>query len=242
MAERQGKPLLLEPARVIATIETLRLRIEERFPGAGLAQVVASLHGIAERSLQRIAWIERRHLGLRLLILLLVTGVVVALVLMFPKDGGAALGIGEFIQAFEASISATVFLGAAVLFLFTIERRLKRGKALDAIHELRAIAHIVDMHQLTKDPDSLRPGRVDTRHSPKRTLTAFELSRYLDYCSETLALTAKIATLYAQGFHDEVALAAVDEVEGLTSRLSAKIWQKIGILQRSIEAERTQGA
>jgi hypothetical protein len=239
VAERGGA-LLLEPARVVGTIETLRLRIEERFPGASLAGVVASLHGIATRSLERIAWIEKPHFGLRALIVLLLAAAVLPLVLWLPRhvDANATLGVGEFIQSFEASISATVFLGAAVLFLFTIERRRKRRRALAAIHELRALAHIVDMHQLTKDPDALRPARSDTRHSPKRTMTPFELGRYLDYCSETLALIAKMATLYAQGFHDEVALAAVDEVEGLTSRLSAKIWQKIAILQRSGETGR----
>lgn len=231
--------LLLEPPRIIDTIATLKLRVEERFPGAGLARVVESLHGIAVQSLARIAWIERPNVALRTVIVLVLVLVPVAFTLLRVEIVPAPMGLGEFIQSFEATISGTVFVGAAVLFLFTIERRLKRQKALAAIHELRALAHIVDMHQLTKDPDSLSPQRTATAHSPKRTLSAFELSRYLDYCSETLALIAKIAALYAQGFHDEVALAAVDEVEGLTSRLSAKIWQKINILQRSVEAERS---
>jgi len=55
-------------------------------------------------------------------------------------------------------------------------------------------------------------------------------SEYLDYCSEMLSLIGKLAALYVQKFDDPVALAAVNEVEDLTTGLSRKIWQKIMIL------------
>jgi len=60
------------------------------------------------------------------------------------------------------------------------------------------------------------------------------LSRYLDYCSEMLSLTGKIAALYVQTYDDGVALAAVNEVEGLTTGLSRKIWQKLMILETGV--------
>jgi hypothetical protein len=58
-------------------------------------------------------------------------------------------------------------------------------------------------------------------------MTPFELNRYLDYCSEMLSLTGKIAATYIQHFEDADAVNAVSEVEQLTSNLSGKIWQKI---------------
>ena len=61
-------------------------------------------------------------------------------------------------------------------------------------------------------------------------MTAFELSRYLDYCAEMLSLTGKVAALYVQDFDDGVAIASVNEVEDLTSGLSTKIWQKLMML------------
>jgi len=64
----------------------------------------------------------------------------------------------------------------------------------------------------------------------RRALTPFELARYLDYCSEMLSITGKIAALYAQDLEDGVVLAAVDEVEDLTTGLSRKVWQKLMIL------------
>ena len=61
-------------------------------------------------------------------------------------------------------------------------------------------------------------------------MNRFELSRYLDYCSEALSLTGKVAALYMKDFDDPVALQAVNEVEALTTGLSRKIWQKLTIL------------
>ena len=63
-----------------------------------------------------------------------------------------------------------------------------------------------------------------------RSLTKAELGRYLDYCSELLSLTSKLAALYAERLSDSVVLQAVDEVETLTTGLSGKIWQKIMML------------
>ena len=56
------------------------------------------------------------------------------------------------------------------------------------------------------------------------------MTRYLNYCSEMLSLIGKVAALYVQDFDDEVAVAAVNELEDLTTALSSKIWQKIMIL------------
>jgi hypothetical protein len=135
------------------------------------------------------------------------------------------------IQAVESSIGSVVFIGAAIIFLVSYETRIKRMRTLSAIHELRALAHIVDMHQLTKDPESYFG--VDTHQTAtlKRAMTPFELNRYLDYCSETVALISKIAALYSQEFQDPVILDAVDDIEDLTAGFSRKIWQKITILE-----------
>lgn len=101
------------------------------------------------------------------------------------------------------------------------------------------MAHIIDMHQLTKDPDRVLRQGQDTKSSPKRTMTRFELSRYLDYCSEMMALIGKVAALYVQEFADEVAVAAVNDVENLTTGMARKIWQKLMVLQ---SAEESRGA
>ena len=44
------------------------------------------------------------------------------------------------------------------------------------------------------------------------------MTRYLDYCSEMLSLTSKVAALYAQAFPDPVVTDAVSDIERITSR------------------------
>jgi hypothetical protein len=65
-----------------------------------------------------------------------------------------------------------------------------------------------------------------------------ELTRYLDYSTDMLSLTGKIAALYVQDFQDSVALSAVNEIELLTTSLSGKIWQKLSMLDAE-EARRS---
>jgi hypothetical protein len=98
------------------------------------------------------------------------------------------------------------------------------------LHQLRSIAHIVDMHQLTKDPDRMLHPQADTHSSPARVWTREQLGRYLDYCSELLSLCSKTAALFVQRFNDGLVLQSVNEIEDLTSGLSRKIWQKITLL------------
>ena len=129
--------------------------------------------------------------------------------------------VAEFFQGLDAFINELVFVGLALLFLFTVENRIKRSRALKSLYVLRSLAHIVDMHQLTKDPERVAGGGRDTPSSPKRVLTPFELTRYLDYCSEMLALLSKLAALHTQHFNDPVTLEAVNDVENLTQGLGA---------------------
>jgi hypothetical protein len=141
-------------------------------------------------------------------------------------------GLAQVVQVVESAINDLVFIGVAVFFLLTVEARLRRRRALAALHELRSVVHIVDMHQLTKDPERLLSGHLDTASSPERSMLPGELGRYLDYCSELLSLASKVAALFMQRLNDPVVLAAVNEIETLAGGFSNKIWQKITLLER----------
>jgi hypothetical protein len=138
------------------------------------------------------------------------------------------------IQGIDATFNIVVLTGATLFFMFSVEERGKRKRALRALHELRSIVHVIDMHQLTKDPSAATTVSSTTPSSPKRTLTPFELTRYLDYCSELLSLTAKVAVLYAQSFPDPVVTETVNDIERTAASLSQKIWQKIMIIEADI--------
>jgi len=234
----------LDSQKIIETVQALRGRIEKRFPESGLSKVVAELLRVAQETVARTEWIQRPHLLLRCAALILSLAVIALLILMLVHIRQFQFGdYTNFIQALESSISSVVFIGAAILFFVSWENRLKRRRALKAIHELRALAHIVDMHQLSKDPESyFAPADRSAPSSSGRRMTTFELNRYLDYCSESLACISKIAALYAQGFQDPVLLDAVDDVEDLTAGFSRKIWQKITILENLGQTLATQGS
>lgn len=229
--------LRLDPVRIVETVERLRRRIGERFPDSGLSRLSADLLDIARHTQEHLDEIDRPVIWLRtatwLMAAMLVAGAgaaVWAIASAIPEGFASPM---EAVQVVEAGIQDAVFVSFGIVFLVTAENRLRRKQALGFIRELRALAHIVDMHQLTKDPDRLLHPSGDTASSPTRELSRDQLGRYLDYCSEILSLTSKLAALYADRFTDSVVLQAVDEVEALTSGLSNKIWQKIMILDQA---------
>jgi hypothetical protein len=73
-----------------------------------------------------------------------------------------------------------------------------------------------------------------TASSPPRTLTPYELSRYLDYCSEMMSLTSKVAVLFAQCLPDPVVTEAVSDIERIAAGMAQKVWQKIMMLDSAI--------
>ena len=223
----------LKLTHVQDTLRKLASRIRERFPDSGLSQVSAELCTIADETgpvldrLRRPYWPVRIGVGAAVVLLLVLSGGLIALV------GSQSLeidGVSSTLQAVESAAQDLIFLGVAIFFLVTIEGRLKRRVALRDLRNLRAIVHIVDMHQLTKDPEHLLGSTERTASSPERQFTRFELSRYLDYCSELLSLSSKLAALHAQCVNDPVVLDAVNDIEVLAANLSNKIWQKIDIL------------
>ncbi len=227
----------LRPAKIVETVIQLQNRIAERFPDSNLVSVVRELVAIAREAVVRAEQIRQPILWLRLLVCLLIGGLIPLLIMLVRnlRLQNEIWELEHFAQSFESSIGSIVFVSAAVLFLASLERRWKRERALAAIRELRAMAHIVDMHQLTKDPEVITRASP-TPSSPKRTLTTSQLGRYLDYCSELLSLIGKIGAIYVQQFPDVEAFEAADQLASLTNDLSRNIWQKIMILDRVVES------
>lgn len=223
----------LDSERISRTIEQLSNRVEERFPGSGLSQVCKDLYAISLTAERDLAAVSRPNWWLRAAVTAFVAGLLAVLALSVSR---LRLEIGsitfiELIQVFESATNEIILIGAALLFLASIEGRVKRNRVIQDINRLRSIAHVIDIHQLTKDPTVIMAGTSTTASSPAREMTVFELGRYLDYCSEMLSLTGKIGFLYAQSFPDPQTVTAVNELESLTTGLARKIWQKIMLLE-----------
>jgi len=237
----------LDPQKIAATAETLSRRIFERFPQSGLYRISTELMQLGDQARDNAPLIARPIYSVRAavgVLIAMIIGFVISLILAVQPDA-SEITKAEFVDivaALEAGTNELVLVGLAIFFLLNLETRIKRSKAMRSIHELRSIAHVIDMHQLSKDPAYYRQYSGATKSSPKRQLTLPQLVRYLDYCSELLSLTSKMAALYVQRFHDGVTLAAVSDVETLCTGLSGKIWQKLQIAESEMVGARRGAA
>jgi hypothetical protein len=223
----------LDPVRIIATAEQLERRVGERFPDSGLRKVAGELVSLARDSADAAERLERPIWWLRSLVGLIVLAgasifVFIGTLLSFDR---ISTGAFDFVQGIEASLNTLLLAGLGFLTLVRAEERIKQKRVFRELHGLRSLIHVIDMHQLTKDPAALSPNFTPTRHSPQRIMSSADLARYLDYCSEMLSISGKLAALFAQSVNDDVVISAVNDVEELGTNLSRKIWQKITMIE-----------
>lgn len=229
----------LDPAKILATANALEARVASRFPDAGLLGVAKEIVALTRDTTREAEALQAPIWWLRLLIAAIILG-----------GAGLFLSVGTFlsfsnlsqdavrsVQSIEAAINTTVLAGLGLTALVRLEARIKRLRVTKNLHGLRSIIHVIDMHQMTKDPAALSSDYKATAASPVRTFSPAELARYLDYCSEMLALTGKLAALYAQSVNDEGVAEAVNDIENLGSNLSRKIWQKIMLIESTLAAK-----
>jgi hypothetical protein len=232
---------ILKKDELLKTADALAQRIHERFKDSGLARVAAEIVQLIQDALVRAEKIRRPNLLLRAGLVLLAVAGLVALGVYVETHREGASAVTLLVQVLDSAKGSAALLAATALFLWTLEVRLKRRRALQAIHELRAIAHIIDMHQLAKSPDRLGSETMPVKVGG-RLMTREDMRAYLHYCTELLALVSKIGQLYVEDFPDTSALDAVNQFENLATSLSGKIWQKIMILEHiGCDREQTKG-
>lgn len=226
----------LDEAKIVDTLTALRDRIHNQFPDSGLGSVAEELIAVADEVAECAKYLSKTNWPIRIFAGLLIAGMVLVLYLAGPRVELPA-GAHKFsdVQSIAAVFNIAGVSGVAVLFLLRLETNLKRKRAHAVLHELRSLAHVVDMHQLAKDPAGRRLPEPEITESPKGAMSPASLGRYLDYCTDLLSLTGKLSALLVQAFKDSVVLSEVNEIEALTSALSGRIWQKIQLLERALQ-------
>ncbi len=226
----------LSKDKVLLTVVRLQRRIGERFPNAGLLNVAGEMVTLTQEAHDDLDTIGRPAYGMRILSTLsigaIVLGAIGAVVLTLQLDTRTThIGIMDLIQVSEALVNDLILLGAAIWFFAMLERRKKRARVSAAVNKFRSLAHLIDVHQLQKNPEVIGEEDRATESSPVRDMSPFEMGRYFDYCSELLSLVGKIAALYGDQFEDPVVLEMVNDLESLTIGLQRKIWQKIMVME-----------
>lgn len=229
----------LLPSGIIKTLARLSQRIEERFPDANLVVVARDLEGVANLTARRARALGRPNFLLRVFVFMVIAVGLAAQYFAFrfflPDLATIDPGNPEVLQALEAMVNLLILAGAAIWFLLSLEEKEKRRFVLKHLHELRSFAHVIDMHQLTKDPVTLSGRATRTASSPERGMSRYEIARYLDYCAEMLSITGKLAALYGEQTHDTEITGAVNDVEDLTAGIARKVWQKIVMLDDALD-------
>jgi hypothetical protein len=234
----------LDPDKLVETIEALKERIQAKMGERGLTNICGELASVASDAKHRTQRLKRPFWLLRLIPVLATGAIVYITWAMHASISVVDASVGKMltkelqdllfaVRQLLSSAALPIALAVPVplvfamfVFIWTIEARWKRHRTLRYLHELRSLVHVIDMHQLTKDPHVLADGSDPDR------LSGEMLMRYLDYCSELLSMSAKVATLYAESSHDAVVIEAVSDLVQTTSNLSSKIWQKLTIIER----------
>ncbi len=124
---------------------------------------------LARISAGRAHDLSRPNMALRIAIASLIVAGVAAQVAAarFLHVRPTDLDAPALVQGLEAAVNLLLLFGGAVWFLLSVETRWRSAtRALAALHELRSLAHVIDMHQLTKDPDN--PARRPFANRPLR--------------------------------------------------------------------------
>ena len=225
----------LEPVPVIETARRLCDRIHARFPDRGIHRVAQELVALTEQVADTSAGTRRRSrlvratsrstIGVVVLIALVAFGFAVESAFTEAPDNGL-----DWLPLIESAVNDIVFVAIAVVVLHSLPQRVQRSDLLAKLHRLRSLAHIIDMHQLTKEPESLRDALLNSADDPDADLTPEQVEYYLEYCTELLSLVGKAAALCAEESQDDVVLNTVSTIETLTMGMSRKVWQKITVL------------
>ncbi|MBB5831834.1 hypothetical protein [Brachybacterium aquaticum] len=225
----------LDGQAVRRSAAALEHRIMTRFPDRTLWEVCGEVVGLVDE-INAGTGISRRRVRLARVLsrvaMMAIVGFLGGAVALAGADLVAerdVLGPLDMLPLLETIINDLVFGGIAVFFLLRIPERMERARVLRILHRLRSLAHVIDMHQLTKVPERLERG---SREDGGLDLDRTELTRYLDFCTEMLSLVGKSAALFAEHTTDGDVLDAVEGIEALTSDMARKVWQKIGIIQQ----------
>lgn len=219
----------LQPDKLISTSLELAKWIRKEFPKAHLSDVAQDVYALTTEAVAKAKHIARPMYWLRLLLTIAFGGLCYGVYWHYTHHSEQ-----EFNDLLHSLKPLGVFVGSAVLFVITLETRFKRWKALKAIHELQSVVHIIDMHQLGKDP-SIEKFRDDPEDRERK------IDQYLHCCTAMISIVSKIGQLYIDHFYDASATTAVNEFEAVATGTTQKIWSKILHLGQSEQHYRHAG-
>ena len=226
MSARKHGPHLLTPTKVIKTSESLSGEIIERYPDSEIADLSLNLIKIAKNTEEKINDATKPIYWLRFASAIAICLIVAAPIftIQITEAKWEFETITDLFEAADAGVNMVILLVGTLWFLFNIEARQWRKKALSALTEIREFIHVIDVMQLYFSP-SLK----EEETSLTRGGQAVDL-RYLFLCSRMVGVLSNVAVLFTQGESDEAVWRAVSEIESLANAVALKLTNKIEVL------------
>jgi hypothetical protein len=221
---------------IVDRIRILSFRIHDRFPKSSLKEHSFNFVQFSKDFKVKIdnskKWSKMFLIWQGALILITVVCSAVLMVHLIEVLPDSKL---ETLPILNAFFNMSFIFFSCFYFLFTVDRWYSRKRISELLIELKNYIHVADMHQINKDPNHFHDEYISAENSPTKSLTKFELQRYLDYTHEFISLSSKLSCLILDKFHDDQEIiSSVNEVDLLCNGISSKIWQKIIVLN-SIE-------
>ena len=182
----------LRAADVQATADRLVLRIRARFPTRNLTKVAEQLAVVAseaEKTRHPPWWVRPLRIASIVVIAVLVVITVVSLAALVGELVGAGSTL-TWLQAVETVVNDVVFVGITVIFLWLLPAHLERRRILAELHRLRSLAHVIDMYQLTKDPERFSAAFRPTAQTIDVGMTPIEMGSMASLTKATVLAMA----------------------------------------------------
>lgn len=230
--EVESQSKALDPELLVTHIQALRDQTRKIFPARSLPRYQDNLIGLATevrftaRKLSGRSPLDFLLPGLIIFIALLIATVILVL---FQFRVQMPESIVEIMEPLEASTNLAVLVAGTTYLMWRTVAERRRHRALSVLHKIRSQIHILDMTQLAKNLNEVEDDQ----------LSLVDRIRYLDLCSQTVSLTAKVGALLITNFDDPIVISAVTEIETLSTGLSQKIWLKIDVLHSEQRLQKT---
>ncbi|MCB0353296.1 MAG: hypothetical protein KDD64_07225 [Bdellovibrionales bacterium] len=195
-----------EVGQILPRVERLKKRVEARFSDRNICDRMADLHGLTIRAKKKVKRAGRPIYLLRFFALLFSLALFGALGWGFyvatPASEPTQL---EFFGLIDAIGSGLISLVVVLAFVFSLERKVRRGRIIEELERLLSLVLVIDAGQQEKEP--LKVLDPEYKHSlgetDEKPLTATELARYLEYSSEMASAVKALSFCYLAAYSDE---------------------------------------
>jgi len=216
----------LEPSRLIEAAERLDQAVRERLPNTHLAKLSGEILTIARETARRVKEAQRPIFRIRILSALALGTAVVGIVFIarHVQYRAEVENVSEVLEGIDAGFNILILLGGMLLYLTTLESRIKKRRVMENLHELKELLHLVDMNQLAHPPQLFANTSTDPTQAVGRD------SFYLIAHIRMFSLIGNLAAAYSQNVKDDSVLRMAGHIETMASGYTEKLWEMSNLL------------